>query len=305
MKTHLGAEIVARVTRSLPCRRWQVGHWLGKVLVPSRPFVGTFRTGRLEVHPGEIASCAAYFTGVYEREVTSWVVDQFARKPPSLAIDVGANFGYYPLLLGSLSRGATACVAFEPDPDNYEWLARNVALNPDLPIRAIQAAVGDTDDGTVPFRASEGGRSLWSRVDLEAGRAEDVGVVMVPTLTLDAFIEREGHAEVPLVLVDVEGHEGHVLRGMQRGLGRGAYKKVLVEVHPWAFEGRGPIDSLIASVAEHDYRAFRFDHYRSPAPDKDPAYYSSAFDPSILHPADTADLGDWEHFLFVAPGEDP
>ena len=128
---------------------------------------------------------------------------------------------------------------------------------------------------------------------------------MVPTLTLDTFVEREGYTEIPLVLIDVEGYEGHVFRGMERGLGRGAYRAILVEIHPWAFEGREPIDRLIASVTGHGYRAFRFDHYSSPAPDKDPMYYAEEFEPSTLRPADTEDLSDWEHFLFVAPGEDP
>ncbi len=304
MKTHFGAELVSRITRSLPSRRLQVGHWLGKIFVPTRPFVGTFREGYLEVRPGETACYLAYITGVYEREVTNWLVDRAARRPPALAIDVGANFGYYPLLLGSVSRGETLSIAFEPDPVTYGWLERNLALNPGLPVRAIQAAIGDVDDGSVPFLASEEGRSLWSRVG-PAPDGPDGGVVMVPTLTLDTFIEREGYAEVPLVLIDVEGYEGHVLRGMQRGLGRGAYRAILLEIHPWAFDGRGPVDELIASVTDHGYRAFRFHHYRSPTPDKDPAYYAEEFDPSTLHPADTENLGEWEHFLLVAPGEDP
>lgn len=304
MKTHLGAQLVSRITRSLPARRWQVGHWLGKVLVPSRPFVGTFRSAYLEVRPGEPASCSAYFTGSYEREVTNWLVDRVARRPPALAIDVGANFGYYPLLLGSISP-STRCIAFEPDPDTHRWLERNLGLNPGLPARAIRAAVGDVDDASVPFVVSGEGRSLWSRVNPTAAGSGDARVVEVPATTLDTFVEREGLDEVPLTLIDVEGHEGHVLRGMERGLRRGAYRAVLVEVHPWAFDGRGPIDELIASVTRHGYRTFRFEHYRSPAPDKDRAYYSEAFDRSTLRPAETDGLGDWEHFLFVAPGEDP
>ena len=67
MKTHFGAELVSRITRSLPARRMQVGHWLGKIFVPTRPFVGTFRSTYVEVRPDETASCLAYFTGVYER----------------------------------------------------------------------------------------------------------------------------------------------------------------------------------------------------------------------------------------------
>src|SRR5947207_5273174 len=79
------AEWVARLSRALPCRRWQAAHWLRRLLrVPHSPFVGRFRGGYLEVHPDEIASTSAYFLGFYEREVTIWALQQIQEKPPSL-----------------------------------------------------------------------------------------------------------------------------------------------------------------------------------------------------------------------------
>ena len=47
-----------------------------------------------------------------------WLTLFFARLvvPGMTVVDVGANFGYYPLLFGLLTGGATKSIAFEPDP---------------------------------------------------------------------------------------------------------------------------------------------------------------------------------------------
>src|SRR5688572_5778777 len=114
MKTHVGAQLTGMITRRLPARRWQAAHWMNRLMGPSAPFVGRFHQGQLEVHPGEVASMASFYLGFYEREVTIWCLEQIRQSPPSLLIDVGANFGYYPLLFGLLTDGKTRSLAFEP-----------------------------------------------------------------------------------------------------------------------------------------------------------------------------------------------
>ena len=105
-------------------------------------------------------------------------------------------------------------------------------------------------------------------------------------------------------MIDVEGYEQHVLNGMRDGIARRLYRKIMLEVHPWAFKDQpGAVEGMIASLVDHGYQAFRFRGYSTASPDKDPEYYRLRFDPSILGPATTDHLGDWEHYLFVAGGE--
>jgi FkbM family methyltransferase len=297
---HPGARLVGAISRRLPARRWQVAHWLGKVLVPKRPFVGRFHDGRIEVHPGEVASMLAFVHGFYEREVTIWCLERIRKAPPGLLVDVGANFGYYPLLFGLRSGGRTESLAFEPDPSNFAWLTRNVRLNPRLRITPVAAAVGGEDGKTVTFATAKEGHNLWARVgDGEAG-GHSGERVPVTVRTLDSYLDRAGVGDVPLVMIDVEGYEAEVLRGMADGIARRRYGTVLLEFHPWAFPSPEAVLAGIADdFARAGYRGYRFRHHASPHLDKDPRYFDLAYDPAILGPLSSGNLSGWEHYLFT------
>ena len=303
MKPHYGAGVVGHISRRLPSRRWQASYWLGKILGSRAPFVGRFHDGLIEVHPDEVASCASFFVGFYEREVTIWCRELLRRDPPDLVVDVGANFGYYPLLFGLLTGGKTRSIAFEPDPSNFQWLARNVALNPGLDVTTVASAVGSLDDAAVAFATPEPGRSLWAKVASEgAGGGRVGGTVDVPVTTLDTDLDRRGIGRVPLTLIDVEGFEGEVLEGMARGLAEHRYQRVLVEFHPWAFEADA-LERIARRVVDAGYRGYRFRHLETPVPDKDPSYFRLRYDDSILGPLTFDRMTDWEHFLFEAEEE--
>jgi FkbM family methyltransferase len=303
MQADLGAGLVGQLTRRLPARRWQTAYWLGKVLVPRRPFVGRIHGGLFEVHPGEVASTSAFFTGFYEREVTMWCLELIRSRPPALVVDVGANFGYYPLLFGLLTGGKTESIAFEPDPSNFEWLGRNIKLNPGLKVTAVREAVGDADGSAVPFEAARDGHNLWARVGGVGTNERVSATIDVPTTTLDGYLDRQGIAEVPLTLIDVEGYESRVIRGMSRGIAERRYTTVMIEFHPWAFpDPEAEIQEIANHFRENGYTGYRFQHLQKPHPDKSGDYYRLAWSDSLLGPLTSDHLSFWEHYLFEVDG---
>ena len=300
MHEHMGAALVGRVSRALPSRRWQASHWVGKLLVPLTPFIGRVHNGLLEVHPGEVASTSTFVTGFYEREVTMWCREQIRTQPPALVVDVGANFGYYPLLFGLLTAGKTEVIAYEPDPANYAWLARNLALNPGLRVSAVPMAVGDIDGAQIAFETALDGHNLWSRASGFGANEHASTTVNVTTTTLDADLDRRGITEVPLTLIDVEGYESKVLEGMAGGIRSARYQTVMIEFHPWAFaDPVAEIAGIIDRFQNAGYVAHRFEHYASDYADKDPKYYDLTWDASILGPPTWDKLSSWEHYLFT------
>jgi FkbM family methyltransferase len=127
------------------------------------------------------------------------------------------------------------CVyAFEPSPAAFSGLVRHIALNRQRHVvRPIAAAVSGVDgeaDLAISDTAGE------SRLADASGSA---ATVRVPTVTIDAFCEREG--VVPHVIkIDVEGAELDVLRGARQTIRRaGPELALFVEFHPsiWAVSG--------------------------------------------------------------------
>jgi methyltransferase, FkbM family len=137
-------------------------------------------------------------------------------------LDVGANIGMICTALLEHGRFARA-VAFEPSPRNLRLLERNVIQNgyDDRVLRlpyALSSMAGEMElelseynsgDNRIRHTAAGG---AWSEDRRE--------VVSVPVRTLDGALAESGvdAAEVRLIWVDIQGHEGHFLDGARATL---------------------------------------------------------------------------------------
>ena len=89
-------------------------------------------------------------------------------KEGDTAIDVGAHYGIYSILMAAKSGQGGHVVAFEPDPYAREVLARNIALNPDLKPPVIESAACSDEIGEA-ILFSRGGNAQSSLVRSAAG----------------------------------------------------------------------------------------------------------------------------------------
>ena len=123
-------------------------------------------------------------------------------RPGDVFADVGANVGAFTILAAGVA-GARV-VAFEPSPDTFAMLARNILLN-NLQDRARPVhAVAARAEGQVQFSVG-----LGTENHVAAGTAE-AGSIAVRATTLD----KELAANPPnLLKVDVEGFETEVFAG--------------------------------------------------------------------------------------------
>jgi FkbM family methyltransferase len=130
-------------------------------------------------------------------------------------VDVGANIGtqtIYALLSGRFC----GAISIEPDPANRALLQRNIALNGlESKVRVVAVAA-----------SCESGQAMLVQDARNFGaHSIEVGYPMNPdtqlvvdTMTLDEIIAAEGIAisDVGMVVVDVEGHELSVAKGMTK-----------------------------------------------------------------------------------------
>ncbi len=125
------------------------------------------------------------------------------------AIDVGANIGFYSILL---SRFTGRVIAVEPDPFYFEYLLTNISVNGCTNVIPFRMAAWSAEEDLNLIRPLSG-VPLDSHV--MKGDAADNPSAKVRARTLDA-LARETGCHPSIVKIDAEGAEAEVLLGMQR-----------------------------------------------------------------------------------------
>jgi len=123
--------------------------------------------------------------------------------------DVGANIGVYTLLASQLIGKGGRVHSFEPLPDVNTLLHFNVSRNHCKNVTVNQVAVGDQNGVVQIFINAQ--NALSSLGNTHRGNVVDIKTVKM--LTLDSYAESVGISRVDFLKIDVEGFEGHVLRG--------------------------------------------------------------------------------------------
>jgi FkbM family methyltransferase len=158
--------------------------------------------------------------GYTERETLKTIVSHLGREV--MFYDLGAHIGQYTLVASPLCR---AVHSFEPVPETFEFLQRNIRVNRLTNVSANLAAVSDRC-GEV--RIYEGEVSGIDRSSLKAPSCASGRSFVVPSTSLDAYVGK--HRDAPdLIKIDVEGAEIAVLRGASNLL-RERHPTLIVEV---------------------------------------------------------------------------
>jgi len=161
----------------------------------------------------------------------AWVTLALGRyiQPGFHCVDVGANYGYYTLLMAAACGRGGRVLACEPNPVLAEtYLPGNLALNGFRDrVEICQKVIGNINAERVDFVLHDGDYATSS---LERWayphRSQNI---QVPAITLDNALA--GWERLDLVKIDAEGAEALVWEGMQETLKRFPHAAVLVELH--------------------------------------------------------------------------
>jgi FkbM family methyltransferase len=164
----------------------------------------------------------------------------------STVVDVGAHYGIYSLLA---ARAGARVVAFEPLPENFEVLRKNIRANR-LDVDARQSAASDAEGRrhfNVPWASDSAGFSAHPI-------AETIRTIEVSTRTIDSVL---AGTRVDVLKIDTEGHEIEVLRGASDTLAANPRLKLLVEFSPacLASAGHEP-EELLTHLLDHGFRPY-------------------------------------------------
>lgn len=203
----------------------------------------------------------------YEKETR--VLFEKILKPGDVMVDVGAHIGYYSLLASTLVGPTGKIFSFEPSPDNFFLLQKNVQVNNYKNLVLINKAVGDKErnlklflsnfnsgdnriyDSSKAIKAMQNTLAIYDQH--KSGVRERV--VDVPVIALDNFF-KDYPSPICLIKIDTQGAEGKVIFGASSLLKKNKNISLIIEFWPAGLKmcGTEPKDFLNL-LADLDFRA--------------------------------------------------
>jgi FkbM family methyltransferase len=163
-----------------------------------------------------------FWNGLSGYEVDTSETLRFFFERTATFVDVGAHCGLYSIL-GALWNPDLRVVAFEPVPQIYRALTRNVALNGlEKQVSAHRFALADRSGAATFFLPSTESKDSESTGTLVADSwqsRQHSPTIALQTTRFDDF-ERTHPMKIDLVKIDVEDFEAGVLAGMERTIRR-------------------------------------------------------------------------------------
>ncbi len=141
------------------------------------------------------------------------------------ALDIGAQSGYFSLLLSRIVGPKGNVIAFEPLPANFRVLEENIRLN-DLTNVTVREEVVAERSGQVSFEFPSSEPTLIAGPLLDG---DSQGVFTVQAVSLDDIFS-ENSLPPLFIKMDVEGAEAEVLRGSLK-LINSSHPDMLIELH--------------------------------------------------------------------------
>lgn len=204
--------------------RWRLP--INRVLFPEKKRVVEVQSGLLKGMKMSISPHIEkeYYFGTYEPDMQQ-VLPRLITKGMTV-YNLGANIGFFTLILARLVGPNGQVIAFECSPTVVVRLRENISLNRLENVMIEPFAVGDVNgEVSFSFSLSDTQRRF---IDLPYVPKES-DAAQVPCLTIDSYIRTKGL--IPQVIVmDVEHAEGRVLKGMNWVL-RTLRPLVILEMH--------------------------------------------------------------------------
>jgi FkbM family methyltransferase len=203
-----------RLFANTPVQRWRV-----TTLILNRVFRFGYGSGDLDLQfrglrvfaPADDVTLVPGIAGGFYEQIELDIFTIVAARSSTIA-DVGGNIGLF-ACLAAAQRTDSRVVSFEPVPSNLSYLRRNIDANGLAgKIEVVEQAVSD-EIGSAPIYIAD---SIGTHSLASANAASDHHIDVSVT-TLDEWF---GEQTIDLLKIDVEGFDGHVVRGARRTLAR-------------------------------------------------------------------------------------
>jgi len=169
-----------------------------------------------------------------------------------VCLDVGANIGYFSVLLSTLCPKGRV-IAVEPILANAEFtkqnLYRNRITNCDVECAALSDEVGEREFNLVSDTAFSGFKSTGRKAGSES--------ILVKTLTPLMLLEKHGVEKIDLIKIDIEGAEPIVFKAFEAAFKNNRPKFILSECNSKNLASYGyQVSEFLAMMGDYGYEVF-------------------------------------------------
>ncbi|QIB44494.1 FkbM family methyltransferase [Streptomyces aureoverticillatus] len=234
---------------------------------PRRRVVDSVFGARFAVDTRDLIQRYIYMYGAWEPHMMSWLATRLGAG--DVLVDVGANVGFLSVYGSRLVGETGRVVSIEASPVFHRRVLQHAELNGCDNIRAVNAAVSDSDKTLTFVLASSRNMGANSIVPWD-GPAEST--FEMEARPLPSLLRPDEIARARVIKIDVEGAEGGVVRGLAPMLGElRPDAEITVEVTPERMEQLGDsVEELLETMREHGFHTYRL------ANDYAPESYPSA-----------------------------
>jgi FkbM family methyltransferase len=172
--------------------------------------------------------------GAYQPHVVAFLRN--AVTPGARVLCAGLHVGYVAALARALAGPDGLVIAADPDPKAFECAVGNLRLGDSAalaPVHLFAGGLSDSDGELSLYRSAVLGHSSF------AAPHQGTDVRTVPLVRGDHWLRALGVLELDVMVLDVEGWELHVLRGLSDVIARSGRLRALVEVSEWALREAG------------------------------------------------------------------
>lgn len=203
---------------------------------------------RFYARKGNAGIVANIYFGLYEFEDSIFLLHYTSEQ--DVFFDVGSNLGHYSLLLSGIKRCDS--YAFEPVPDTYNQMVRNIELN-ELQSKIHVKNIGFAEHEDTLFFTTH--RGTMNRIAKQKTNSS----VAVKVTSLDAFCEQE--RTIPTVLkIDVEGFEYFVLKGASALLSEPELKVLLIEFNSSGQHYGIDDETVYKLLTSYGFKPYSYNH---------------------------------------------
>jgi FkbM family methyltransferase len=164
-----------------------------------------------------------------------YTAEDYDLQDDSVILDIGANIGTFSVYITKYLKGKFRIFSYEPYPDNFELLKKNIELNKlEENVKIFQMGAGKRKETRELFVSEEG--NAYHSMYFENAKSKNITIEVLP---LKDIFETNNIRSCGFLKIDCEGAEYEILYNTPEQI-YGRIKYMSIEYHP--VEGYSPTD---------------------------------------------------------------